>query len=80
MVLECSGVCQHPSTFWSVTMQPLDADQPTIWQMKGDIPSFHMRYRWLISVNRLHRKINFGPLSFFPLVQGDLLADLGSWQ
>ena len=68
MVLECSGVCQHPSTFWSVTMQPLDADQPTIWQMKGDIPSFHMRYRGLISIHRLHRKINFGPLSFLPLV------------
>ena len=68
MVLECSGVCQHPSTFLSITMQPHGADQATIWQMKGDIPSSHMRYRALISIHRLHRKINFGPLPFFPLV------------
>ena len=68
MVLECSGVCQPPSTFWSVTLQPLGTEQATIWQMKGDILSFHMRYRGLISIHRLHRKINFGPLSFFPLV------------
>ena len=68
MNLECSGVCQHPSTFWSVTMQPLGADQAAIWHMKGDIPSSHMRYGGLISIYRLHRKINFGPLTFLPLV------------
>ena len=69
MNLECSGVCKHPSPFWSVTMQPLGADQATIWQMKGDIQSFHMRYGGLISIHRLHRKIIFGPLPFFPLVR-----------
>ena len=63
-----AGVCQPPSTFWSVTLQPLGTEQATIWQMKGDILSFHMRYRGLISIHRLHRKINFGPLSFLPLV------------
>ena len=80
MVLECSGVCQPPSTFWSVTLQPLGTEQATIWQMKGDIPSSHMRYRALISIHRLHRKINFGPLPFFPLVDGNrcLLADKGT--
>ena len=42
--LECSGVYLSPFTFWSVTLQPVGANQATIWQMKGDIPSFHMRY------------------------------------
>ena len=68
--LECSGVYLSPFTFWSVTLQPVGTYQATMWQMKGDIPSFHMRYRGLISIHRLHRKINFGPLSFLPLVQG----------
>ena len=36
--------------------------------MKGDIPSFHLRYRRLISIHRLQRKINFGPLPCYPLV------------
>ena len=36
--------------------------------MKGQIHGFHMRNRRLISIHRLHRKINFGPLPFFPLV------------
>ena len=66
--MECSGVCQPPSTFWSVTLQPLGTEQATIWQMKGDIPSFHMRYRGLISIHRLQRKMNFCPLSFSSLV------------
>ena len=63
-----AGVCQPPSTFWSVTLQPMGTDQASIYHLKWDIPSFHMRYRGLISIHRLHRKINFGPLSFFPLV------------
>ena len=62
------GVCQTSSTFWSITLQPVAAGQPSIWQIKGDIPSFHMRYRRLISIRRLQRKISFGPLPFFPLV------------
>ena len=44
MVLECSGVNQHPSTFWSVILQPLGADQSTIPHMKGDIHSFYGKY------------------------------------
>ena len=63
-----AGVCQPPSSFWSVTLQPVDAYQATIWQMKGDILSFYMRYRRLISIHRLQRKINFCPLSLFSLV------------
>ena len=62
------GVYQLPSTFWSVTLQPVGADHATIWHMKGEIHGFHMRNRRLISIHRLHRKINFGPLPFFPLV------------
>ena len=77
-----AGVCQPPSTFWPVTLQPVVADQATIWHMKGDILSFHMRYRRLISIHRLQRKMNFCPLSFFSLVVslpfpgGVLLTDL----
>ena len=37
--------------------------------MKGYIHSFHMRYSRLISIHRLQRKINFGPLRFSSLVQ-----------
>ena len=57
-------------------MQPVDGNQHTIWQMKGYINSFHMRYRGLISIHRLHRKINFGPLSFLPLVLLALLPEI----
>ena len=53
MVLECSGVNQQPSTFWSVTLQPLGADQAAIHQMKGDIHGFHMRHKSLIWHKRL---------------------------
>ena len=70
-----AGVCQPPSTFWSVTLQPMGTDQATIQHLKGDIPSFHMRYRGLISIHRLQRKMIFCPLSFFSLVPiptGDL--------
>ena len=66
--LRCAGVCQNPSTFGSITLQPLVADQATIWQMKGDILSYHMRFERWISIHRLHRKINFCRLSFFSLV------------
>ena len=66
-----AGVCQTPSSFWSVTLQPVGADEATIWQMKGDILSFHMRYGRLNSIHRLQRKINFFPLSFFCLVCKD---------
>ena len=53
MGLECSGVCQQSLTFWSVTLQPLEADQTIIHQMKGDIHSFHMRYSSMICSKRL---------------------------
>ena len=36
--------------------------------MKGDILSYHMRFKRLISIHRLHRKIYFCLLSFFSLV------------
>ena len=54
MILRCAGVCQHPSTFWSVTLQSLGADQATIQKMKEDFLSFHMRHETLICCNRLH--------------------------
>ena len=68
MALECSGVNQHTSTFWSVTLQPVGADQATIWQMKGDIPSFHMRHRRLICTKRLQSYGGCINLNNFPLV------------
>ena len=52
----CSpGVCRHPSSFWSVTLQPLGADQSTIPHMKGDIHSSNMGYSSILSTNRLQR-------------------------
>ena len=36
--------------------------------MKGDINSFHLMYGRLNFIHRLHGKIHFGPLPFFPLV------------
>ena len=71
MALECSGVNQHTSTFWSVTLQPVGADQATIWQMKGDIPSFHMRHRRLICTKRLQSYGGCINLNNFPLVLPD---------
>ena len=59
-----AGVNQHTSTFWSVTLQLVDGNQPTIWQMKVDIHSFHVRYRRLISIHRLQRKIHL-PFNLF---------------
>ena len=46
---------QLPSTFWSVTLQPLGADQPTIHKLKGDMPSYHMRYNGMDSSKWLQR-------------------------
>ena len=51
----CAGVNQHPSTFWSITLQPLDAEQATIQLLKGDIHSFHMSHSSLICSKRLHQ-------------------------
>ena len=53
----CSpGVCRHSSAFWSVTLQPLGADQSTIPHMKGDIHSSNMGYTSsILSTNRLQR-------------------------
>ena len=43
-----SSLNQHASTFWSVTLQPLSADQATIPHMKGDYIIFHMTPNTLI--------------------------------
>ena len=59
---------QLPSTFWSVTLQPLGADQPTIHKLKGDMPSFHMRYNGMDSSKWLHRYRRCKRLSFIGLV------------
>ena len=53
--ISCSHLYQHTLTLWSVTLQPLEADQATIHQMKGDIHSFHMRYSSMICHKRLQR-------------------------
>ena len=49
------GVCIQPSSFWSITLKCLDADQSTIPNMKGDILSFHMMHRSMICSKRLQR-------------------------
>ena len=49
------GVCILPSSFWSITLKCLDADQSTIPNMKGDILSFHMMHRSMICSKRLQR-------------------------
>ena len=72
MALECSGVNQHTSTFWSVTLQPVGADQATIWQIEGDISSFHMRHRRLICTKRLQSYGGCINLNNFPLVHSHL--------
>ena len=68
MFLSGSRVCHITSTIWSVTLQPLGADQATIPHMKGDWYSFHMRYSSMICYKRLlsDRLHNF--LTFLPLV------------
>ena len=49
------GVCILPSSFWSIALKCLDADQSTIPNMKGDILSFHMRHTSMICSKRLQR-------------------------
>ena len=52
----CSpGVCSHSSAFWSVTLQPLGADQSTITHMKGDIHRSNMGCSSVLSTIRLQR-------------------------
>ena len=62
------GVYQPPSTFWSVTLQPIGADQATIWHMKGDIHSYHMRYNSMICPQRLQRNEGLKGPRQLPLV------------
>ena len=68
MVWECSGVCQHSFTLWSVILQPLGVNQSTIPHMKGDIHSYHMRYSSMICSKRLQRNSISNFLNTFPLV------------
>ena len=39
--LSCSGVCQHPPSFWSVTQSLLGAYQAAIPHLKEDSNTFH---------------------------------------
>merc|ERR1712117_10564 len=49
----CSpGVCRHPSSYWSVTLQPLGADQTTIPHMKAHMPLYPMRYGKFLSYKK----------------------------
>ena len=59
-----ADLCKPPSTFWSVTLQPLAAHLPTIHHIKGDIHSFHLRHINLICNKRLqsygvHKRLAF---------------------
>ena len=80
MILWCAGVYQHPSTFRSVTLQPVGVDKATIWQIKENFLSFDMMHVRFISPQRLHGKIKWRPLPFFPLVlarKGRVRVDSG---
>ena len=68
MILWCAGVYQQPPTFRSVTLQPVGVDKATIWQIKENFLSFDMMYVRSICPKRLHGKIKWRPLPFFPLV------------
>ena len=46
-----------------ITLQPLGTHKPTIYQIKGDIHSFHLRYGSLVFIHRLqsyrvHKALN----------------------
>ena len=56
-----AGVCQHPSSFWSITLQPVVAGQAAIPQVKGEILSFQMRHSSLICCKRLQ---SYGSCTF----------------
>ena len=71
MVLRCAGVYQQPSTFWSVILQPLGAYSTTIPHMKGDIPSFHMRYISMICYKRFQSYRTSPSLRLSSLVQSE---------
>ena len=62
------GVFIHPSTFWSVIIQPLGAYQATIQKMKEDILSFHMRVNSWFYTKRLQRNKDIQDISESPLV------------
>ena len=55
-LLSSPGVYRPPSTFWSITLQPLEGYQATIYQVKWDIHTFHLRLGSLVSIHRLQRK------------------------
>ena len=63
-----SSLNQHASTFWSVTLQPLGADQATIPHMKGDCHSFNMRCSSMICSKRLQSDRPCKPLNVIALV------------
>ena len=73
MVLGPADLHQPPSTFWSVTLQPLVGYQPTMHHMKADMYSFHMRHmsviyylRLLLSVIGLVSHHMLSPVSKYP--------------
>ena len=49
------GVYKSSSTFWPLTLQPLEVYWATVQQMKGHIHGFHMRYISIPSPKRLQR-------------------------
>ena len=49
------GVCQHLSLFWSVTLQPLGAEQSAVYHVKENSNTFHMRYSSMICTKGLQK-------------------------
>ena len=74
VVLGPADLHQPPSTFWSVTLQPLVGYQPTMHHMKGDMYSFHMRHMSVIYYMRLQRYRRCNLLSVIGLVNVTTLS------
>ena len=49
------GVCQHLSLFWSVTLQPLGAEQSAVYHVKENSNTFHMRHSSMICTKGLQK-------------------------
>ena len=52
-IVSTSGVCKHPSLFWSVTQSLLGVYQATISHVKEDSNTFHMTSNSLMFINQI---------------------------
>ena len=67
-----------PSIFWSVSLQPLVADQATIQPIEGDMYIFHMRHISIMWYMRLQSNQSHTWLSIIGLVLST--TDVQPWE